>query len=44
MKISVEIRIVVPKKIYDMLEEKAKKNNLTVNDLIVYAIEKVLRE
>lgn len=41
---SVEIRIVVPKKIYDMLEEKARRNNLSVNDLIIYVIEKVIRE
>lgn len=41
---SVEIRVRVAKKIYDMLEEKARKAGLSVNDLIVYAISKVIEE
>lgn len=41
---SVELRIRLPKKIYDMLEEKAKRTGLSINDLIIYIISKVIEE
>lgn len=41
---SVEIRVRLPKKLYDIIEDKAKKRGLTVNDLIVYTISRVIEE
>jgi len=39
-----KIEVVVPKKIADKLEEVAKKNNVTKEDLIIRALVKVLEE
>jgi antitoxin component of RelBE/YafQ-DinJ toxin-antitoxin module len=39
-----EIRIVIPKALKARLEKKAKEMNVTINDLIVLALSKVVEE
>ena len=39
-----EIRIIVPKKIYDKIVKVAELNGITVNDIVLQAIVKVLDE
>lgn len=41
---AVELRITIPKKLYDMLVEKAKKYELSLNDMMIYIIERVISE
>lgn len=41
---SIEIRIVMPRRLYYMLEEKAKKVGLSLNDLVVYTLSKVAKD
>lgn len=41
---SVELRIVIPKRLYELLEKKAKDLELEVSDLIQIALVKVLEE
>lgn len=41
---SVELRIVLPRKIYELLLKKAESKNLNVNDIIILAIERILSE
>jgi hypothetical protein len=41
---SVEIRLLVPKAIYEALEKKAKENNLKLEDLIIRAVVRIIEE
>lgn len=41
---SVEVRVVVPRKLYIKLAEIAQKREMSVNDLIIYALGKVVSE
>jgi len=41
---SVEIRIRVPKRLYDILEKRAKEQQVSLQDLIIVALAKIVRE
>lgn len=39
-----ELRIVIPDKLFTLLESKAKNRGVTLQDLVLYALTKVLEE
>jgi hypothetical protein len=41
---SVELRIVVSKRLWELLQREAEKRQLSIQDLLLLAIEKLLRE
>lgn len=41
---SVEIRILVPKRIYELLKRKADDKKISINELIIIALSKVIEE
>jgi len=42
--VSVEVRIILPKRLYEILEKKAREQRMKVQDLIVVAISKLAEE
>jgi predicted HicB family RNase H-like nuclease len=38
------VRLILPRKLKRLLEEKAKKEGVTVNDLIILALAKIIEE
>jgi hypothetical protein len=41
---SVEVRLLLPRRIFELLQREAEKKQLTLQDLILLALEKLLRE
>lgn len=44
MQISIELRILIPKRVYELLKRKAEDKDISLNDLILIALAKVVEE
>ncbi len=41
---SVEVRLRLPKRLFDLLERRAKERDMTLQDLIIVTLARILRE